>query len=221
VTGRIDRRAGLHFDVLEPRVTVQLSHLAPEVGVGAVAREGHGEDLADPSERRTRWIAEPELGVGLQPHHAASGLREPHHLGQHLGRARHGDKQRPRVYEVERVRWQLAVAGIGAHHLDPAQATPCRHLRCHLDVHGVGIQTDDPAPRHHPLRQQFDHSPRSAADVDRRVAGLQADVIQQRGAVGHELIGLPFEALALAAAGAKRVGRVGVNPYARGRAAQR
>lgn len=79
---------------------------------------------------------------------------------------------------------------VAAHDLHVAQTLARDKFRCHRHVRGVGVKPDDPPARRDPLGQQIDDPARSAAKIDRAVAGSYAYPVEQYGAIGRELLRL-------------------------------
>ena len=73
VTRRVHLRSGLHPDIVQSGLTEKLGYPAADPRVGAVAAEGHGEDLAEPVEGWVRRVAQHVLGVGLHGRDLAAG----------------------------------------------------------------------------------------------------------------------------------------------------
>jgi len=58
------------------------------------------------------------------------------------------------VHEVEGVRRQTGVPGVGGHHLDVGQPVLADVLVSQRGVHRVGVQPDHPPARRYRVRQQ-------------------------------------------------------------------
>jgi hypothetical protein len=107
-------------------------------------------------------------------------------------------------------RTAISVPGVAGHDLDVAQGKLRYELGGHGEVRWIGVNADDPPAWRHPVRQQPDDPARAAAEIDRTVAGPQANPIEQGCAVGRQLVGLTLQARTLTAATAERVDHVGI-----------
>ncbi len=210
VSSRIHPRPDLHSYVAEPGLAIERGHPAAEVRVGAVARERHGEDLAESIECGMWRIADRCLRVRLKASHPTSRPREPDHLPKHFRWLRHCDQQCSAVNQIERARFKVGVSRVAAYDLDVAQ-TPARDkFTGHRHVRRVGVKPDDPPARRHPLGQQIDDPARSAPDIDGAVPGAQTNPVKKHRAIGQELLSLTLQAGTLATAAAQRIDGVRV-----------
>ena len=130
------------------------------------------------------------------------------HLGEHLFWLGHVDQQGACVHDVKRVFLKAGVAGVGGHDLDAVEATFGNEFSRHLDVSGVAVEPDHAPAGENPAVEQLEDPAWPAAEIDRAVTGPQLDSIEQRLALRRQLLGLPQQTLALAAAASQAIDRV-------------
>ena len=217
VARRIHLHPGFYLDIVQSRLAEELRYPPADPRVGAVAAEGHREDVAEPVEGRVAWVAPDMLGVGFHGRYPAAGPGQPHHLGGGTGRVGEVDQQRAGVYQVKRVRWQSGSPGVRGHDLHAAQPSPGGELGGHSGMRRVGVQADNPARRCDPLGQHVQDAARAAAQIDHGLSWLQANPVQQVSAVGGQLVSLALQPGALAWAAAQRVDGVRVLTRCRAR----
>ncbi len=217
VAGLVHLHPGFYPDIVKSRLAEELRYPPADPRVGAVAAEGHREDVAEPVEGRVARVAQAMLGVGFRGRYPAAGPGQPHHLGGCAGGVGEVDQQRAGVYQVKGVRWQSGPPGVCGHDLHAAQPPPGGELGGHGGMRRVGVQADNPASRCDPLGQQVQDAARAAAQIDHGLSRLQANPVQQVSAVGGQFVSLTLQPGALAWAAAQRVDGVRVLTRCRAR----
>ena len=85
--------------------------------------------------------------------------------------------------QIERARLEAGVPGVAADDVDVAETSAGDKFRRHRDVDRVGVKADDPSPGRDPLGQEIENPARSAAEIERAVAGPQSNPVKQQTAV--------------------------------------
>ena len=94
ISRRVHLHSGLHLDIFQSRLAEERRYPPADPWIGAVAAEGHGEDVAEPVEGRVRRVAPAVLGVGFHGRDPATRPGQPHHLGSYVRGVGEVDQQR-------------------------------------------------------------------------------------------------------------------------------
>ena len=210
IAWRVHLHSGLYLDIFQPSLAEELRDTSADPWIGAVAAEGHREDVAEPVEGRVRRVAPAVLGVGFHGCYPAARPGQPHHLGSHVAGVGEVDQQRAGVYQVKGTRWQSGPPGVRGHDLHTAQPPPGGKLGGQGGMRRVRVKADDPACRCDPLGQHVQNAARTAAEIDDALSRPQANPVQKRCAIGCQLVRLTKQPGALAGTAAQRIDDVGI-----------